>query len=290
MSGCPPTLSNPGHRHASRAAARRGAAAGARLRMEDGADKPAQIAGGPSFIEPDWPRHPRVRAVVSTRNGGFSKGAFNSLNVATHEGDSPAAVDANRQRLCQMLELPTEPVWLEQVHGTRVVQLADIRAEQPPEADAAWTSQTGVVCAVMSADCLPVLFADRSGRHVAASHAGWRGLAAGVLEQTVRSLPVPAAQITAWLGPAIGPSAYEVGAEVRAQFLSAHQDADDAFRRRANGKFELDMYSAARLILRKLGVSDVHGGTHCTFTESDTFFSFRRDGRCGRMVSLIWLE
>jgi len=236
---------------------------------------------------PDWKVPGNVRALQTTRNGGVSKAPWASLNLGDHVGDAPEAVAANRALLRR--RLPNEPLWLEQVHGTVAVNAA-----QQPEirrGDAAWAREAGVVCAVMTADCLPVLLCDRQGSVVAAAHAGWRGLLAGVLENAVRALQVDAVNLLAWLGPAIGPQRFEVGGEVRAAFVSRDSDARQAFTSHGDdGKYLCDIYLLARQRLRQLGVTAICGGEACTVSEADRFFSYRRDGVTGRMASLIWLE
>ncbi len=239
------------------------------------------------LILPDWPAPHQVRAVSTTRSGGTSGGAFASLNLGDHVGDNPQDVAANRAILASQLH--AEPLWLTQVHGTAVIDAA--QATPGSEADAAISHQPGRACSVMTADCLPVLFCDRHGSTVAAAHAGWRGLHAGILEETVKSMQVPASDILAWLGPAIGPQAFEVGEEVRTAFLSRDNQAALAFRHgKQDGKWWADLYLLARQRLAACGVSRIYGGTRCTFSEADTFFSYRRDGQTGRMASLIWLE
>lgn len=242
------------------------------------------------FIVPQWPAPARVRAIVTTRNGGVSQGRYASLNLATHVGDDPGAVAANRALLRS--RLPAEPVWLEQVHGTNIVMAESSLGERclPPVADGAWTRQPGVVCAVMTADCLPVLFCDDAGSVVAAAHAGWRGLCAGILERTVEAMRVAPARIQAWLGPAIGPGAFEVGAEVRSAFLQHDAGAAAAFvAGKEPGKWLADLYLLAKIRLAGAGVIDVFGGGFCTYTDAQRFYSYRRDGVTGRMASLIWL-
>ena len=234
------------------------------------------------LIVPDWPAPQKVRALVTTRNGGVSSGPFASFNLATHVGDDPHAVARNRELL--RAHLPSEPVWLEQVHGTHVQNAAHGAAR----ADAAYTDQRGVVCVVMTADCLPVLFCDRDATVVAAAHAGWRGLAAGVLEATLDAMAARREDIFAWLGPAIGPQSFEVGAEVRAAFVGADQNSESAFERRGE-KWLADLYTLARLRLHQAGVAEIYGGGECTLRDRERFFSFRRDGETGRMASLIWL-
>ncbi len=241
------------------------------------------------FLVPDWPAPAGVRAVTTTRRGGASEGPYAAFNLAAHVGDDPARVAVNRAALRARLALPAEPAWLAQVHGTTVVD-ANPR-DNPPEADASVADRPGVVCAVLTADCLPVLFCTRDGTLVAAAHAGWRGLAAGVLEATVRALGGPPGELLAWLGPGIGPDAYEVGPEVREAFVCADPRAADAF---AQGKradrWLADMYALARLRLASAGVTAVYGGGLCTYRDRERFFSYRRDGATGRMATLAWLE
>jgi len=245
---------------------------------------------GLELIRPDWPAPGGVQAVATTRGGGVSTGSYKSLNLGDHVADDPAAVAANRRLLGQGLDLPAEPAWLAQVHGVAVT-----RADQSApgtRADASITLRPRVVCAVLTADCLPVLFCDRAGRHVAAAHAGWRGLAAGVLEATVAALEAagaPAHTLLAWLGPAIGPRAYEVGDDVRGAFLQADTSAVSAFAFSRPGHWWLDLYAAARLRLARAGVTAIYGGGFCTHGERERFFSHRRDGITGRQATLIWL-
>jgi YfiH family protein len=240
------------------------------------------------MIRPDWPAPAHVHACTTTRAGGVSVGGYASLNLADHVGDDPAHVARNRKRLAAALALPSAPFWLRQVHGVCVVEAGV--CSPPPEADAAFTMRPGVVCGVLTADCLPVLFCDRQGTRVAAAHAGWRGLAAGVIEAAVKALKVPARELLCWLGPAISAPAYVVGEEVRAAFLSHTAEAASAFQPAAAGGWQADLYRLARQRLLALGVHAVYGGTCCTFRESARFYSYRRDGaRSGRMASLIWL-
>ncbi|GAA3589169.1 purine nucleoside phosphorylase YfiH [Gibbsiella greigii] len=240
-----------------------------------------------SLIVPDWPRPERVRACATSRHGGVSRPPYDSLNLGTHVGDDAQAVAANRARLVAGAALPQMPVWLEQVHGTRVLRL-DGTPPQDVCADAVYTRLVGQVCAVMTADCLPVLFCSRSGDEVAAAHAGWRGLCQGVLENTVAAFAAGPGDISAWLGPAIGPQRFEVGAEVRAAFIAVDPQAAGAFTPYGD-KFLADIYQLARQRLGRAGVTAVYGGGRCTVAESRQFFSFRRDGITGRMASLIWL-
>lgn len=252
------------------------------------------------LITPEWAAHPNVRAVMTTRRGGVSVAPWDSLNLGVHVGDSHTSVLQNRRRVREKAALPSEPVWLEQVHGTSVVVLDETHAVaaaagQRPRADAAVTSREGLVCAIQVADCMPVLFAARDGSVVGAAHAGWRGLAGGVLEATVLAMGAPAAEIAAWLGPAIGPANFEVGEDVVEAFLRASAPADRkatqaAFVPQPTGKWLADLYALARLRLAALGVTQVAGGGRCTVAEKDEFFSFRREGQTGRMAALIWLQ
>lgn len=241
-----------------------------------------------SFIRHRWNAPAGVHAVTTTRAGGASVGAYASLNLGDHVGDDPQAVRENRARLHERLALPHEPRWLKQVHGTAVVDAAE--ATPGSTADGAWTAQRGVVCAILTADCLPVFLCDRAGTKVALLHAGWRGLAAGVIESGVRALGSPGGELVAHLGPAIGPAVYEVGDEVCAVFVASDERAQRAFRAHGAGHWWMDIYALARLRLGALGVSDVSGGDHCTLSERDRFFSHRRDGISGRMASFIWME
>jgi len=239
-------------------------------------------------IQPDWPAPPNVRAAVTTRNGGVSLSPWNSLNLGVHVEDDPKHVAENRQRIITALELGSEPQWLTQVHGIAVANL-----DQPNpliEADAAMTTQVGPVCVAQTADCLPVLFAARDGAAVAAAHAGWRGLADGVLEATINAMSTRPDHLMAWLGPAIGPRAFEVGQDVIDAF-TAHDPGAVACFVSANqpGKWWGDLYSLAKRRLQLAGVTAIYGGGECTYTDTERFFSFRRDGqRTGRMASLIW--
>jgi YfiH family protein len=237
------------------------------------------------WLRPDWPAPARVRACVTTRAGGISQGAFDSFNLGDHVQDDPAAVARNRDDL--RAELHCKPAWLSQVHGVNVVE-AD--TTQVLQADASWTGAPGIASAVLTADCLPALFCDRAGTRVAAAHAGWRGLAAGVLEATVDAMAVAPADILVWLGPAIGPAAFEVGPEVREAFVVCHPQAADAFvPSRNDGRFMADIYQLARIRLAAHGVTAVHGGGFCTVTDP-RFYSFRRNPQTGRFASLVWLD
>lgn len=240
------------------------------------------------FIYPDWPASANVRAVTTTRTGGVSRGPYESLNLGDRAGDDPEHVRKNRARLRAALALPFEPLWLRQVHGVNVVDAA--MARPGVTADGAYTDQPGAALAVLTADCLPVFLCDKAGTKVALLHAGWRGLAAGVIEAGVDKLQIPWAELLAWLGPGIGAEAYEVGDDVRDAFTAHDPGAAAAFRVHGSGKWLADMYALARRRLAALGVTAVSGGGHCTFSERDKFFSYRRDGACGRMAALIWLN
>jgi polyphenol oxidase len=245
-----------------------------------------------SWLTPDWQAPAHVRALSTLRGGGVSAHAFASFNLASHVGDDQEHVRANRALLRAAAKLPSEPLWLEQVHGVAVVEHAGAPslAGEPPRADAAVAFEEGRVCVVMTADCLPVVFTDRAGTRVGVAHAGWRGLAAGVLAATVVALRAPPDQIIAWLGPAIGPRAFEVGAEVREAFVARDPANEVAFERNPVGRYQADLYELARRALGAIGVGQVTGGRHCTQRDSTEFFSFRRDGgRTGRMATLAWL-
>ena len=242
-----------------------------------------------SLIIPDWPAPANVRACSTTRIGGFSQAPWNSLNLGAHVGDCPQTVQKNREQLCRLAGLPAMPEWLTQVHGTDVQPLPSV-SPGPLIADACQTTQTGQVCAVMTADCLPVLFCSADGRQVAAAHAGWRGLCQGVLEKTLAEFSCPPSEILAWMGPAIGPQAFEVGPEVRDAFIAVEPAAKLAFRPyNNNGKYMADLWLLARQRLTRAGVISVSGGGRCTYTESEYFFSYRRENNTGRMATLVWL-
>ncbi|WP_199051920.1 peptidoglycan editing factor PgeF [Aquitalea sp. ASV15] len=243
--------------------------------------------GSSPLLQADWPAPATVRTLLTTRQGGVSQPPYDSFNLGIHVGDQPEAVAANREQL--RLLLPDEPAWLNQVHGTHVVDAAEI-GETLLDADASYSRQPGKVCVVMTADCLPVLLCDDAGSVVAAAHAGWRGLCDGVLESTVSATGVPPASLMAWLGPAIGPDAFEVGAEVRAAFIACDAAAASAFTDIGEGKYLADIYQLARQRLAALGIDRVYGGDYCTVIERERFFSYRRDGVTGRMASLIWLQ
>lgn len=244
-------------------------------------------AAPPEWLRPDWPAAGRVRALSTTRHGGVSAAPYATFNVGDHVGDDPAAVAANRARLRACL--PGEPCWLRQVHGTRVVEAQP--GQPAPEADAAFTRVPGVVLAIQAADCLPVLLAARDGSVIAAAHAGWRGLSGGVIENALAAMQVDPAAVQAWLGPAIGQDAYQVGGEVEAHFTWADPRAAAAFRPDPvqPGRYRMDLYALARQRLAASGVGAIHGGGFCTATDAGRFFSYRRDGPTGRMASLLWI-
>jgi YfiH family protein len=267
------------------------------------------------WVEPDWPAPSGVRALSTVRSGGVSLAPYASLNLGDHVGDEPPAVTENRRRLVVEAGLPAEPVWLAQVHGVTVADLdaqgslgamgsataaggagATLRAGATPTAsailtaDAAFTRRPGRVCAILTADCLPVLLTEESGGVAAAAHAGWRGLAGGVLEATVRALRVPPGRLMAWLGPAIGPAHFEVGAEVREELVKEDAGAEGAFTLNARGRFMADLGALARRRLAALGVGRIYGGGRCTHADAERYFSYRRDGETGRQATLIWLE
>nr|BFD44456.1 peptidoglycan editing factor PgeF [Pseudomonas sp. FFPRI_1] len=237
------------------------------------------------WLTPDWPAPAGVKACVTTRTGGVSLAPFDSLNLGDHVEDDPQAVAENRRRLTEHFAIT--PAWLQQVHG---IAVAHADPSTVATADASWTATPDVACAVMTADCLPALFCNRAGTRVAAAHAGWRGLAAGVLEATLDSLDTPPAEVLVWLGPAIGPERFEVGAEVREAFVGQLPAAEQAFVPSSNaGRFMADIYQLARLRLAARGVTAVYGGGYCTVSDP-RFFSYRRSPRTGRFASLIWLE
>lgn len=240
----------------------------------------------PGFIPASWNLPDTVVAGTTTRQGGASGGVFSSLNMGAHVGDDEARVVDNRDRVRAQLGLRTDPAWLKQVHGTTVVEAHYDRT--PPEADASWTSRPLRACVVMTADCLPVLFAAGDGRHVAAAHAGWRGLAAGILEATVSAMNVEPDDLHAWFGPAISQAAFEVGDEVRSAFLRADPAAEIHFKANPRRRWQANLYGLARQRLEAIGVSQISGGDRCTYGEPDAFYSYRRDGQSGRMATLIF--
>ncbi len=240
------------------------------------------------FLVPRWPVPSRVRAVITTRKGGVSTGPYASLNLGDHVGDDSRAVKQNREILKQRLALPESPHWMNQIHGCTISRCEV--GDSIPEADASTTDVPGRVCAVLTADCLPVLLCNRSGTRVAAVHGGWRGLAAGVLERAVDCFAEPGDQLLAWFGPAIGPAQFEVGNEVRECFLDRHLINENSFIAARPGHWLADIYQLAKNQLVSLGVGFVGGGEYCTVTDKELFYSYRRDGVTGRMASLIWID
>ena len=245
-----------------------------------------------SILKPGWSVPDKVRAISTTRLGGVSSAPWDTFNLGSHVGDVPADVQENRRRLAGFTGIDGARIgWLDQVHGTEVVELTPDNAGQIAKADASYTRHSGVACATLTADCLPVILADNEGAVVGAAHAGWRSLCGGVLENLVSAMAVAPERLQAWLGPAIGPDSFEVGPEVRDAFLEHDPEAASAFKTDGArpGHFMADIYALASLRLNQLGVSNVTGGGLCTVQDPDRFFSYRRDGQTGRMVTLVWL-
>ncbi len=242
-----------------------------------------------SYIVADWPAPAGVRAVSTTRVGGVSRPPYDAFNLADHVGDTPEAVAENRRRLMVDLDLTHSPLWLRQVHGASVVNART--AAVAVGADGSFCDGSGAVCAVLTADCVPILLCDRDGRRVAALHAGWRGLARGVIEAGVAAMAQDGVDLMAWLGPAIGPRAFVIGEDVRAAFTIQDSDAAAAFAAAGeNGRWHADLFALARMRLRRCGVQAIYGQDRCTYTHPQEFFSYRRNGQCGRMASLIWID
>ena len=238
------------------------------------------------WIVPAWPAPPHVKGLITTRNGGVSTGAHASFNLGLRAGDDDSAVLANRAQL--RAQLPHDPAWLKQVHGARVVRADELTGV--PDADASYTRQTATVCTVMIADCLPVLLCDSRGSVAAVAHAGWRGLSSGVIENTIAAMNVAPGELLAFLGPAIGPDAFEVGADVCDAFMAADPAAGTAFKPQRAGKWFADLFALARQRLARSGVRRIYGGGLCTYRDAARFYSYRRDKTTGRMAALIWLE
>ncbi|MDX1304566.1 peptidoglycan editing factor PgeF [Photobacterium sp.] len=240
------------------------------------------------WIIPDWPAPKNVKAVSTIRKGGCSAAPYDGFNLGLHVGDNAEHVQRNRDFLQQKLELSLAPAWLNQIHSNRVIDL-----EKPlsavTDADGSYTQRSGLACAIMTADCLPVLLCDRAGTQVAAVHAGWRGLAGGIIDAALAKFSAPSSEIMAWLGPAIGPTAFEVGGEVREQFMAQDPNAEQAFVAYGD-KWLANLYLLATQRLQSYGVTQVYGGEHCTFNEPQRFYSYRRDPVTGRQASLIWLD
>jgi hypothetical protein len=241
------------------------------------------------WLKPNWPAPAHVRAYSTSRQGGFSEQAFNSLNLGDHVGDEVNNVAKNRAALKSKLNLPNEPHWLKQVHGNKVIQIHH-GSSGIDEADGCFTKQASNICVVLTADCLPILISDKAGTTVAAIHAGWRGLASGIIDVALCTLGLPYDSLLVWLGPAIGPTQFEVGDDVKAIFANKAYNTDPAFKPKTANKWLLDIYQIARYNLSHYGVEHIYGGGECTFTQSEKYFSYRRDGITGRMASLIWLD
>lgn len=243
--------------------------------------------GTEMFLTPQWPVPGHVVACTTTRIGGVSQGPYHSLNMAAHVGDADAAVEENRRRVRELLRVPGDPCWLRQVHGRTVVDAA--RAAPQVSADAAYTSRSNLVCVVLTADCLPLLLCSRSGDVVAAVHVGWRGLVAGIIQEAVAVLPAEPRSLMAWLGPAIGEQAYEVGEDVRQAVCDSVPDAGAAVRAGSSRRWHVNLYALAGSCLRQAGVEHIYGGTACTYSDAQRFYSHRRDGVTGRMATMIWM-
>jgi len=239
-------------------------------------------------IIPQWPAPEWVKAVITTRQGGHSLIPYASLNLGDHVGDDPERVRENRKLLAAEIGLPAQPLWLQQVHGCDVALCGeDVGGRR---ADASTAMEPGQVCVVLTADCLPLLMCNRSGTRVAAVHAGWRGLAAGVVEAALNCFSDPLDELLVWLGPAIGPQAFEVGDEVRELFVQVAEESEAGFTRNGTGRWLADLYFLARVRLNANRLGFVGGGNYCTFAERERFFSYRRDGVTGRTASMIWIE
>ncbi|MBI5447281.1 MAG: peptidoglycan editing factor PgeF [Gammaproteobacteria bacterium] len=244
------------------------------------------------MITPHWPAPAHVRAYTTTRKGGVSQGPYAQLNLSSQVGDDPNAVNTNRHLLRQHLSLPNDPIWLHQAHTVHVLCIDEKTSSSADDPhDASYTQRRAQVCAVLTADCLPLLLCNKTGTLVAAIHAGWRGLAAGVIEHTLQQLPAKSDELLVWLGPAMGPQAFELGPEAKESLLThAPAGSEAAFRPASPGKWWGDMYELARIRLRAQGVRAIYGGDYCTYTQSDLFYSYRRDKTTGRMASLIYLH
>lgn len=241
------------------------------------------------YLIPDWPAPVNIKSCVTKRRGGVSIGSFSSFNMGLRSGDVLEHILTNREQMAVDFGWQNKAQWLMQVHGTTVVTATTTGEEQ--EGDAVWTDQQALSCAVLTADCLPVLFCDQQGTVVAAAHAGWKGLLAGVLEETIKAMGKPSDQLMAWMGPAISQQHFEVGPEVRAAFVARDTDAKDAFSQGNGDRWQADLYQLARQRLEVAGISSVYGGGLCTFSQLNEFFSYRRDGQAsGRLASVIWIE
>jgi len=241
------------------------------------------------WLTPDWPAPPHIRAISTTRQGGFSQHVYKGLNLGDHVGDEASKVASNRAVLKEKLMLPSEPHWLKQIHSNKIIQVYD-GVTRSIEADGSFTTQASHVCVVLSADCLPILITDRAGTTVAAVHAGWRGLANGIIDAALRVMGRPNESLLVWLGPAIGPQQFEVGDDVKAIFAAKAYNTDPAFKPKSANKWLLDIFQLARNNLTYYGVEHIYGGNQCTHSQTNRFFSYRRDGITGRMASLIWID
>lgn len=239
-----------------------------------------------NWLQPDWPAPPNIHAATTLRIGGVSLGKYASLNLATHVNDDPELVRQNRRIIKSRLNLPSEPIWLHQTHSNVAIKIT--ATSVPLHGDASYTDQADVVCAVMTADCLPLLICAADGNEIAAIHAGWRGLLDGIIDNTINALQ--SRDVLVWLGPAIGPGCFEVGGEVRSAYLKKSSDYTYAFKKHKQGKWLADIYQLARINLSALGISKVYGGHFCTVTDHERFYSYRRDKDTGRMATLIWRD
>ena len=238
-------------------------------------------------IHPDWPLQEKVSALTTTRLGGVSQRPYNEFNLALHVGDKRENVLANRSLLYEQFSLKREPCWLQQTHSNRVVDASFVKADNE-QADASYTTSLNTICAVLTADCLPILLSDEEGSCIGVVHVGWRGLLAGVIQRTVAAMAASAKPTFAWLGPAIGPRKFEVGSDVHRPFVEQNVTFEDAFIPNIAGKWNLDIYRAAKVVLAAADIINVYGGNYCTFTDREQFFSYRRSSRTGRMATLIW--
>jgi polyphenol oxidase len=244
-----------------------------------------------NYLKPNWPAPANIRAYTTLRHGGYSQGPYTSFNLADHVGDNPQAVRQNREKMKSDLQLPKEPVWLTQTHSTKVLCLDGSDVKQKQEADASYTSKPREICAVLTADCVPILIAAKDGSLVAAIHAGWKGLAAGIIEATLEKIATDGTKLLAWLGPAIGPINFLVKNDVRQAFLEKEAAAELAFHKINNEQWRADAYLLAKQRLARYNVTEVYGGEFCTYRDEEKFFSYRRDQEItGRMATLIWIK
>jgi len=240
-------------------------------------------------IIPNWPAPKNIIAFTTTRQGGFSKDNYASLNLGDHVNDDPSTVMANRKRLIEEFELPSQPIWLSQKHTSKVIA-AETSLSRETIGDGSYTNKKQVICAVLTADCLPILLCDKVGSHVAALHCGWRGLASNIIAEGFKKMNCAAKEMLAWLGPGIGPNNYELGEEVKQQFIELNPNNTSAFQPSNNGKWLGNMYQIAKIQLQQLGINNIYGSNFCTYGDQDKFFSYRRDKITGRMATLIWLR